>query len=28
VPTLNAEHPDYSYKISYLGYKKEQEIQP
>lgn len=27
-PTLNAEHPDYSYKISYLGYKKEQEIQP
>ncbi|TXI84865.1 MAG: DUF5060 domain-containing protein [Crocinitomicaceae bacterium] len=27
-PTMNAEHPDYSYKISFLGYKKESEIKP
>lgn len=27
-PTMNGEHPDYSYKIVYLGYKKESEIKP
>lgn len=27
-PTMDGVHPDYSYKIVYLGYKKEEEVKP